>query len=72
MGGQTYNGGQPYGGARATPSARSAPPPAQARPPAQRRTDSPADALIKTVVRTAGNQITRQLVRGVLGSLFRR
>ncbi len=67
-GGQTYNGGQPYGGSRATPSARSA----QARPPAQRRTDSPADALIKTVVRTAGNQITRQLVRGVLGSLFRR
>ncbi|MBZ0212602.1 MAG: DUF853 domain-containing protein, partial [Nitrospirae bacterium] len=29
------------------------------------------EALAKTVVRTAGNQITRQLVRGILGGLFK-
>jgi DNA helicase HerA-like ATPase len=40
------------------------------RPPA-RRSDSLGEALAKTVVRTAGNQITRQLVRGILGGLFK-
>lgn len=35
------------------------------------RTDSVGEALVKQVVRTAGSQITRQLVRGVLGGLFR-
>lgn len=36
-----------------------------------RRSDSVGEALVKQVVRTAGSQITRSLVRGVLGSLFR-
>ncbi|MEM7522916.1 MAG: helicase HerA-like domain-containing protein [Pseudomonadota bacterium] len=35
------------------------------------RSDSVAQTLVKQVVRTAGSQITRQLVRGVLGGLFR-
>ncbi len=35
------------------------------------RSDSIGETLVKQVVRTAGSQITRGLVRGVLGSLFR-
>ncbi|MEL7462772.1 MAG: helicase HerA-like domain-containing protein [Pseudomonadota bacterium] len=35
------------------------------------RSDSVGEALVKSVVRTAGTQITRRLVRGVLGGLFR-
>ncbi|MEM7546589.1 MAG: helicase HerA-like domain-containing protein [Pseudomonadota bacterium] len=35
------------------------------------RSDSVGETLVKQVVRTAGSQITRQLVRGVLGGLFR-
>lgn len=47
------------------------PAPRTYRPPAPRRSDSVTEALTKTVVRTAGNQITRQLVRGLLGTLFK-
>ncbi len=35
------------------------------------RSDSIGQTIVKQVVRTAGSQITRQLVRGVLGGLFR-
>ena len=35
------------------------------------RSDSVGEALVKQVVRTAGSQITRSIVRGVLGGLFR-
>ncbi|MEO0363808.1 MAG: helicase HerA-like domain-containing protein, partial [Pseudomonadota bacterium] len=35
------------------------------------RSDGIGEALVKQVVRTAGSQITRRLVRGVLGGLFR-
>ncbi|MEX2520820.1 MAG: helicase HerA-like domain-containing protein [Paracoccaceae bacterium] len=35
------------------------------------RSDSVSEALIKQVVRTASSQITRRLVRGVLGGLFK-
>jgi len=35
------------------------------------RSDSVSQTLVKSVVRTAGTQIARQLVRGVLGGLFR-
>ncbi len=35
------------------------------------RSDSIGETLVKQVMRTAGSQITRQLVRGVLGGLFR-
>jgi DNA helicase HerA-like ATPase len=35
------------------------------------RSDSIGETLAKTVIRSAGSQVTRQLVRGVLGSLFR-
>ncbi|MBN9501373.1 MAG: ATP-binding protein [Armatimonadetes bacterium 55-13] len=36
-----------------------------------RRSDSVLESLGKSVVRTAGSQITRQLVRGLLGGLFK-
>jgi hypothetical protein len=35
------------------------------------RSDSIGETIVKQVVRTAGSQITRQIVRGVLGGLFR-
>ena len=35
------------------------------------RSDTVGETLMKTVVRTAGTQITRSLVRGVLGGLFK-
>lgn len=41
----------------------------QARP--ARRTESPMDAALKSTMRAVGSQVGRQLVRGVLGSLFR-
>ncbi|MFC5372006.1 helicase HerA-like domain-containing protein [Brevundimonas faecalis] len=56
-------------------AARSAPAPARERAPARPRTSSrqtPIEALTKSVLRTAGSTITRELLRGVLGSLKRR
>ncbi len=41
------------------------------RPPA-RRSDSMVEAVGKSILRSAGSQLGRSLVRGVLGSLFRR
>lgn len=58
-------------------SARRYSPRAEAKPATRttssrsRRSDSVGEALVKSVVRTAGTQITRSLVRGVLGGLFR-
>ena len=56
-------------------AARSAPAPtrerAASRPPASSR-QTPMEALTKSVLRTAGTTITRELLRGVLGSLKRR
>lgn len=37
-----------------------------------RRSDSVGEALVKSVTRTVGSEISRQLVRGVLGALLRR
>ncbi|MFN3259194.1 MAG: helicase HerA-like domain-containing protein [Pikeienuella sp.] len=53
-------------------AARRYQPPARAASPRRAsRSDSVGEALMKQVVRTAGSQITRSLVRGVLGGLFR-
>ena len=41
-----------------------------ARGPA-RRSDSLIESLGKSVLRTAGNQVTRQILRGVLGGIFK-
>ena len=46
-------------------------PPAAPRPRASNR-QTPMEALTKSVLRTAGSTITRELLRGVLGSLKRR
>lgn len=60
---------------RAYKSARRYKPAAEPKPTKSSRrssrSDSVGEALVKSVVRTAGTQITRQLVRGVLGGLFR-
>ena len=56
-------------------AARSAPAPARERAAPRARTSSrqtPMEALTKSVLRTAGSTITRELLRGVLGSLKRR
>ena len=44
---------------------------APARKPAARRSDSVIEATIKSTMRSAGSQIGRSLVRGILGSLFK-
>ena len=46
--------------------------PAAPRPRASSSRQSPMEALTKSVLRTAGSTITRELLRGVLGSLKRR
>lgn len=56
-------------------AARSAPAPARERAAPRARTSSrqtPMEALTKSVLRTAGSTITRELLRGVLGSLKKR
>lgn len=55
------------------PTPRREPPPRREptpRPPAQRRSDSPMEAITKSVLRSAGSQLGRQLVRGILGGLL--
>ncbi|MNJ38978.1 AAA-like domain protein [compost metagenome] len=54
--------------ARATPARRA---PASPRPRASNR-QTPMEALTKSVLRTAGSTLTRELLRGVLGSLKKR
>ncbi|AQR63284.1 ATP-binding protein [Brevundimonas sp. LM2] len=54
---------------RAAPSRREAPPP---RAPRRSTRQSPLEALTKSVLRTAGSTLTRELLRGVLGGLKRR
>jgi uncharacterized protein len=44
-------------------------PPAPRRAP-QRRSDTPVEAVTKSVLRAAGSTLGRQLVRGILGGLF--
>jgi len=44
---------------------------APAKKPAARRSDSVIEATIKSTMRSAGSQIGRSLVRGILGSLFK-
>ena len=44
----------------------------RARAPARRTRETPIEAATKSVLRTAGSTITRELLRGVLGSLRRR
>ncbi len=61
--------------ARDAPRGRPAPAPkASAAPKAPRKStrQSPMEALTKSVLRTAGSTLTRELLRGVLGSLRRR
>jgi DNA helicase HerA-like ATPase len=42
------------------------------RKPAGRRRQSAAEAMVKSTVRAVGSQLGRQLVRGIMGSLFGR
>ena len=37
---------------------------------ARRRSDTPLEATVKSVLRSAGSQLGREIVRGVLGSIF--
>ncbi len=55
--------------ARSAPAPRA---PATPRPRAQSNRQTPMEALTKSVLRTAGSTITRELLRGVLGSLKKR
>lgn len=48
------------------------PAPAEPRAPRRSNRQTPMEALTKSVLRTAGSTITRELLRGVLGSLRRR
>lgn len=47
------------------------PAPPQSAPRPARTRDTPIEAMAKSALRSAGNQIGRELVRGLLGSLFR-
>jgi DNA helicase HerA-like ATPase len=55
--------------ARSAPTPRA---PASPRPRASSNRQTPMEALTKSVLRTAGSTITRELLRGVLGSLKKR
>lgn len=55
--------------ARSTAASRA---PAAPRPRASSNRQTPMEALTKSVLRTAGSTITRELLRGVLGSLKKR
>ncbi|WP_052748004.1 helicase HerA-like domain-containing protein [Brevundimonas diminuta] len=55
--------------ARSAPAPRA---PASPRPRAPSNRQTPMEALTKSVLRTAGSTITRELLRGVLGSLKKR
>ncbi len=55
--------------ARSAPTSRA---PASPRPRASSNRQTPMEALTKSVLRTAGSTITRELLRGVLGSLKKR
>ena len=55
--------------ARSAPAPRA---PATPRPRAPSSRQTPMEALTKSVLRTAGSTITRELLRGVLGSLKKR
>lgn len=55
--------------ARSAPAPRA---PASPRPRASSNRQTPMEALTKSVLRTAGSTITRELLRGVLGSLKKR
>ncbi|WP_024354344.1 helicase HerA-like domain-containing protein [Brevundimonas naejangsanensis] len=55
--------------ARSAPAPRA---PAAPRPRAPSNRQTPVEALTKSVLRTAGSTITRELLRGVLGSLKKR
>lgn len=48
------------------------PPMRAPRPAPQRRTDSPLEAMFKSVMRSAGSSIGREITRGVLGGIFGR
>ena len=54
------------------PAPRPAPPPRAPAPKARSNRQTPMEALTKSMLRTAGSTITRELLRGVLGSLKRR
>jgi hypothetical protein len=54
---------------RAAPTPRPAPAP---RAPRRSNRQTPLEALTKSVLRTAGSTLTRELLRGVLGGLKRR
>lgn len=56
---RAYRQGRVYGGAGDAPARR------------RGRSDSLGTTLAKTVIRTAGSQITRSVLRGILGGLFR-
>nr|WP_313417298.1 helicase HerA-like domain-containing protein [Brevundimonas diminuta] len=57
---------------KAAPSAPAPRAPASPRPRASSNRQTPMEALTKSVLRTAGSTITRELLRGVLGSLKKR
>ncbi len=54
---------------RAAPAPKAPPAP---KPPRKSNRQSPMEALTKSVLRTAGSTLTRELLRGVLGGLRRR
>lgn len=58
---ERYRSARRYGSASSAPKARRS----------SRQSDSVAEVLVKQVARTAGSQITRSLVRGILGGLFK-
>jgi DNA helicase HerA-like ATPase len=59
----------PEKGSRAAPASRSGP---ATRAPRRSNRQSPLEALTKSVLRTAGSTLTRELLRGMLGGLKRR
>jgi DNA helicase HerA-like ATPase len=54
------------------PAPRPAPPPRAPAPKPRSNRQTPMEALTKSMLRTAGSTITRELLRGVLGGLKRR
>ena len=46
--------------------------PREERKPAGRRNDTVVEALVKSAARSVGSTVGRQLVRGIMGSIFGR
>lgn len=62
----------PGPGSSPGPVSYEAPEPPRERPAPQRRSDSPVEAMVKSMMRGVGSSLGRQITRGILGGIFGR